>query len=105
MNSDTPEWRPWIVLVGGFLGAGKTSLVLAASKVLLAQGVRCAVILNDQGDELVDTRHVAQRGIASREVTGGCFFAEPATSNAACGFPALRFPFRLDFNRADFPVP
>ena len=73
MSSDTPEWRPWIVLVGGFLGAGKTSLILAASKVLLARGVRCAVILNDQGDELVDTRHVAQRGIASREVTGGCF--------------------------------
>jgi G3E family GTPase len=73
LSSDTPEWRPWIVLVGGFLGAGKTSLILAASKVLLARGVRCAVILNDQGDELVDTRHVAQRGVASREVTGGCF--------------------------------
>ena len=27
---------PALVLVGGFLGAGKTSLILAASRVLLA---------------------------------------------------------------------
>jgi tRNA A37 threonylcarbamoyladenosine biosynthesis protein TsaE len=26
--------RPWIVVVGGFLGAGKTSLILAAAWLL-----------------------------------------------------------------------
>lgn len=67
------EKRPWIVLVGGFLGAGKTSLILAASRVLENRGLRCAVILNDQGDELVDTHLANAQGVIAREVTGGCF--------------------------------
>jgi CobW/HypB/UreG, nucleotide-binding domain len=65
--------RPWIVVVGGFLGAGKTSFILAACKALEARGLRCACVLNDQGVELVDTQHVQQRGIRAAEVTGGCF--------------------------------
>jgi Ni2+-binding GTPase involved in maturation of urease and hydrogenase len=65
--------RPWIVVVGGFLGAGKTSLILAAARVLEQRGERCAVILNDQGNELVDTRHADAQGVLAREVKGGCF--------------------------------
>lgn len=65
--------RPWVVLVGGFLGAGKTSLILAAARELERRGLRCSVILNDQGDELVDTRHAEGQGLLAREVTGGCF--------------------------------
>lgn len=64
---------PWIVLVGGFLGAGKTTLMLAAAKELAALGLRSAVIVNDQGDALVDTRYALLHGVASEEVTGGCF--------------------------------
>jgi CobW/HypB/UreG, nucleotide-binding domain len=73
MSGDTQQRRPWIVLVGGFLGSGKTSLILAAARVLEQRGLRCAVILNDQGDELVDTRHTDAQGVIAREVTGGCF--------------------------------
>jgi Ni2+-binding GTPase involved in maturation of urease and hydrogenase len=65
--------RPWIVIVGGFLGSGKTSLILSAARVLEKRGLRCAVILNDQGVELVDTRHAEIEGALAREVTGGCF--------------------------------
>jgi CobW/HypB/UreG, nucleotide-binding domain len=65
--------RPWIVVVGGFLGAGKTSFILAACKALHARGARCACVLNDQGTDLVDTLHVQERGIRAGEVTGGCF--------------------------------
>jgi Ni2+-binding GTPase involved in maturation of urease and hydrogenase len=72
--------RPWIVIVGGFLGSGKTSLILAAARVLEQRGLRCAVILNDQGEELVDTRHAGMEGMIAREVTGGCF---------CCRFSAL----------------
>ena len=64
---------PHLVLVGGFLGAGKTTLILAAARLLEAQGLRCAVILNDQSDSLVDTRLAEHRGVAFDEVTGGCF--------------------------------
>jgi hypothetical protein len=65
--------RPLIVPIGGFLGAGKTSLILAAVRVLASRGVKAAAILNDQGSELVDTRWVRQQGVAADEVTGGCF--------------------------------
>src|ERR1700733_9689874 len=68
-----PGKRPWIVIVGGFLGAGKTSLILAAAEVLKQRGLRCAAILNDQGDELVDRRHAESQGLLAREVAGGCF--------------------------------
>lgn len=64
---------PWVVLVGGFLGAGKTTLMLAAADELAKRGLRSAVILNDQGDALVDTRYAALHDLASEEVTGGCF--------------------------------
>jgi G3E family GTPase len=51
MSSNSLAKRPWIVIVGGFLGSGKTSLILAAAGLLEQRGLRCAVILNDQGDE------------------------------------------------------
>lgn len=73
MSSNTASLKPWIVLVGGFLGSGKTSLILTASEILKARGIRCAAIINDQGLELVDSRFAALRGLNSLEVTGGCF--------------------------------
>jgi len=65
--------RPWIVVVGGFLGAGKTTLLLAAARELERRGLRSALILNDQGEALVDTEYAYLHGIRSGEVTGGCF--------------------------------
>jgi G3E family GTPase len=65
--------KPWIVLVGGFLGAGKTTLLLAASRELDRRGMRSALILNDQGNELVDTSFVSVQGLLAKDVTGGCF--------------------------------
>jgi Ni2+-binding GTPase involved in maturation of urease and hydrogenase len=59
--------------LGGFLGAGKTTTLIAAAKHLQSTGRRVAVITNDQGTELVDTQ-LAQSGIDEvGEVTGGCF--------------------------------
>ena len=65
--------RPWLVPVGGFLGAGKTTLILAAARVLAARGLKCAAILNDQAGDLVDSAYVEAQGVATGEVTGGCF--------------------------------
>ncbi len=65
--------KPWVVLVGGFLGAGKTTLILAAAKELERRGLRSAMIWNDQGTDLVDSRYAAFSGADSGEVTGGCF--------------------------------
>jgi hypothetical protein len=73
VNAGTANRRPWIAIVGGFLGAGKTTFILAAAKELEHRGIRSAVIMNDQGNELVDTGYVTQNGMQSGEVTGGCF--------------------------------
>ncbi len=67
------ESRPIIVPLGGFLGSGKTTLILAASRILQTRGLRPAAILNDQGQNLVDTEFIGANGIAADQVTGGCF--------------------------------
>jgi hypothetical protein len=64
---------PTLVLVGGFLGAGKTTLILKAAELLRSQGKRVAVILNDQDANLVDTQHALAQGVVAREVADGCF--------------------------------
>lgn len=73
MTGREQRQRPWIVIVGGFLGSGKTSLILAAARTLEQRGVRCAVVLNDQSEGLVDLRMAEAQGLISSEVTGGCF--------------------------------
>ncbi|MGA2380559.1 MAG: GTP-binding protein, partial [Spirochaetia bacterium] len=60
-------------LVGGFLGSGKTTAILEASRLLIKRGVSVGVITNDQGSNLVDTAFLQSLGIKASEVTGGCF--------------------------------
>jgi hypothetical protein len=64
---------PVLALVGGFLGAGKTTLLLRAARILASEGVRCAVVTNDQSEGLVDTLLAGSAGIGAREVAGACF--------------------------------
>ena len=65
--------RPTLVLVGGFLGAGKTTLLLRAARLLHDRGMRAAIITNDQGGALVDTRMAAAAGFDAGEIAGACF--------------------------------
>jgi len=65
--------RPILVLTGGFLGAGKTTLQLRAARLLHERGLRAAVVTNDQGESLVDTRMAAAAGIDAGEIAGACF--------------------------------
>ncbi len=65
--------RPLLVLVGGFLGAGKTTLILRAARLLESRGLRCGVVTNDQDSALVDTLYAEAQQLGTREVAGGCF--------------------------------
>src|SRR5262245_41885196 len=69
-----------LILVGGFLGAGKTTLMLEAAGRLQQSGRRAALIMNDQATDLVDTKLAQSRGLPVAEVAGGCF---------CCRFPDL----------------
>ena len=62
-----------LALVGGFLGAGKTTLILRAASILHARGKRVAVVFNDQDAGLVDSRLAEAHSVAAAEVGGGCF--------------------------------
>ncbi|MFZ0590568.1 MAG: GTP-binding protein [Bryobacteraceae bacterium] len=65
--------RPLLVLVGGFLGAGKTRLLLRAAEILGSRGLKSAIITNDQAEGLVDTSISARTVERVEEVSGGCF--------------------------------
>lgn len=72
-DAERTDKRPIIVPLGGLLGAGKTSLIVAGAEILAEAGLKSAAILNDQGNELVDTRWVQSEGIQADQVSGGCF--------------------------------
>jgi len=62
-----------VVLIGGFLGAGKTTLINEAAKKMAASGRSIALIANDQGEALVDTQYGKGNGFETAEVLRGCF--------------------------------
>jgi Ni2+-binding GTPase involved in maturation of urease and hydrogenase len=62
-----------IALVGGFLGAGKTTAIGALAAELIQRGKRVAVLTNDQAAGLVDTVLAERLGVPVEEVSGGCF--------------------------------
>src|SRR4026207_1588659 len=64
---------PRYIMIGGFLGAGKTTSVARLARRLTDQGLRVGLITNDQGSELVDTAMLRSRGFATEEIAGGCF--------------------------------
>ncbi len=61
------------IMVGGFLGAGKTTALLAAGSHLAGSGKRVGLIMNDQSHALVDTALVRSRAFPVEEIAGGCF--------------------------------
>ena len=65
--------RARYIMLGGFLGAGKTTAVAALAQHLVRQGLRVGLITNDQGSELVDTAMLRAKGFATEEIPGGCF--------------------------------
>jgi len=61
------------VMIGGFLGAGKTTAILKLAQYLQAGGRRVGLITNDQSMDLVDTARARAAGHSGEEITGGCF--------------------------------
>jgi Ni2+-binding GTPase involved in maturation of urease and hydrogenase len=65
--------QPVLILVGGFLGAGKTTWLSRAGLGLQERGLSAGLITNDQAGQLVDTEQLMEGGFRVEEVTGGCF--------------------------------
>jgi Ni2+-binding GTPase involved in maturation of urease and hydrogenase len=61
------------IMIGGFLGAGKTTAILKMAQFLKDRGMRVGLITNDQSTGLVDTTILGAHGFPVEEITGGCF--------------------------------
>lgn len=61
------------IMIGGFLGAGKTTAVAKLARQFTERGLRVGLITNDQGKELVDTTTLRSQGFETAEILGGCF--------------------------------
>jgi G3E family GTPase len=72
-DSNINKSKARYIMIGGFLGAGKTTAVSRLAAHLSAQGLRVGLITNDQGNQLVDTAMLASRGFPVEEIPGGCF--------------------------------
>jgi Ni2+-binding GTPase involved in maturation of urease and hydrogenase len=73
MQTRVGDGRARYVMIGGFLGAGKTTSILQFAEWLGRRGLRIGLITNDQGGGLVDTALAAAHRIRVEEIVGGCF--------------------------------
>src|SRR5512145_2015871 len=70
-----------LIFAGGFLGAGKTSLLYEATTILKKRGLTTGLITNDQASDLADTALLGHQNVTVAEVSGSCF---------CCDFKGLR---------------
>ena len=77
---------PRFGLVGGFLGAGKTTAILQFARWLHeAKRLKVGIITNDQANGLVDTALANGAQFVVREIGGGCFCCKSETLVEAMG--------------------
>src|SRR5207245_313325 len=61
------------LMIGGFLGAGKTTTIARLARHYLGRGQRVGLVTNDQAQDLVDTNSLRAQGFPVEEVPGACF--------------------------------
>lgn len=65
--------RTRFLMIGGFLGAGKTTAIARLARHYTEQGLRVGLVTNDQAYGLVDTASLRAQGFEVGEVPGACF--------------------------------
>ncbi len=61
------------IMIGGFLGAGKTTTLGRLATHYREQGLNVGIVTNDQATDLVDTNTLRGMGFEVGEVAGACF--------------------------------
>jgi len=64
--------RPEMLLFTGFLGSGKTTMLLKTIELLANQKKKCAIIINEIGDVGIDNRQMRKLGYDVLDLFGGC---------------------------------
>lgn len=65
--------RVKFIMIGGFLGAGKTTTIARLARHYINEGRKVGLVTNDQAYGLVDTQSLRAQGFQVGEVTGACF--------------------------------
>ena len=68
-----------LFLFSGFLGSGKTTLIMALARELAAQGRRTAFVVNEVGEVGVDQQIMRGDGLKVCEITAGCICCQLGT--------------------------
>ncbi|HEX7862052.1 MAG TPA: GTP-binding protein [Verrucomicrobiae bacterium] len=77
MKLENPQAKkPRFILIGGFLGAGKTTSILQLAQRLGPTAGTLGVITNDEGTQLVDTPQLRTAGFIVEEISGGTFASQ-----------------------------
>lgn len=61
-----------VMIIGGFLGSGKTTTILRISRQLSDAGKKTAIIVNEIGEIGLDGDTLTSPGIVTEELTSGC---------------------------------
>jgi G3E family GTPase len=61
------------VMIGGFLGAGKTTALARLARFYMDRGQKVGLVTNDQAADLVDTSSLRSQGFPVEEIAGACF--------------------------------
>lgn len=69
-----------MILFTGFLGSGKTSLLLKTARYLAGQKKQCAIIVNEVGEIGIDNLQMKKMGYDVWEIFGGCICCTLAVS-------------------------
>jgi G3E family GTPase len=60
------------IVIGGFLGSGKTTTVINIGKELAERGQTVAIIVNEVGEVGIDGDLISKYGLDTKEITNGC---------------------------------
>lgn len=61
-----------IHIVGGFLGSGKTTLIIKIANYYISLGKKVTVLVNEVGEIGVDNKRISSEGLNSVMLDGGC---------------------------------
>lgn len=67
-----------LIQIAGYLGSGKTTLILSLVRILAGNGKKVAILVNDVGEVPVDGKVMEEFGLTVKDIGGGCICCQVA---------------------------